>query len=79
MNRTLVSLIEAEYLRYKLLGERASEENGTFPFLFVKILKGFVGKVTHTRYQLTQEGKRGLAAYWKQIDEIRSLPSHMTR
>ena len=46
---------------------------------YVKILKGFVGKVTQTRYHLTGEGKRALVAYWKQIDEIRSLQSHMTR
>ena len=41
---------------------------------YVKILKGFVGKVTQTRYQLTRAGKRALDSYWKQIDEIRSLP-----
>ena len=40
---------------------------------YVKILKGFVGKVTQTRYQLTRAGKRALDRYWKQIDEIRSL------
>lgn len=40
---------------------------------YVKILKGFVGKVTQTRYHLTEEGRRALTVYWKQIDEIRSL------
>lgn len=45
---------------------------------YVKILKGFVGKVTQTRYHLTEEGKRALSVYWKSIDEIRSLSPHVS-
>ena len=45
---------------------------------YVRILKGFVGKVTQTRYHLTEEGKRALCGYWNQIDEIRLLSSNVS-
>ena len=35
MSRTFLSLIEAECLRYKLLGERASRRERNCPFLLV--------------------------------------------
>lgn len=54
-------------------GNLSSHMNRLEQVGYVKILKGFVGKVTQTRYRLTEEGKLALAAYWKHIDEIRSL------
>jgi DNA-binding MarR family transcriptional regulator len=40
---------------------------------YVRILKGFNGKVTHTRYQLTEAGREALSGYWKRLDTIRNL------
>ena len=40
---------------------------------YVRILKGFNGKVTWTRYQLTESGAEALSNYWKAIDKIRTL------
>jgi DNA-binding transcriptional ArsR family regulator len=40
---------------------------------YVEILKGFNGKVTQTRYQLTPVGREALAGYWSEIDGIRGL------
>ena len=40
---------------------------------YVEILKGFNGKVTHTRYRLTESGSEALARYWREIDEIRAI------
>jgi DNA-binding MarR family transcriptional regulator len=40
---------------------------------YVEILKSFNGKIPHTRYRLTQAGKKALAEYWAALDEIRRL------
>ena len=39
---------------------------------YVKILKGFNGKVTRTRYRMTEDGNEALARYWRELDEIRA-------
>ena len=85
--RILMLLSAVEETDFKFLqatleltnGNLSSHMNRLEKAGYVKILKGFVGKVTQTRYHLTEQGKRALAAYWKQIDEIRSLQSHMTQ
>ncbi len=40
---------------------------------FVEIQKGYRGKVPHTTYRMTDQGTTALSAYWKAVDEIRSL------
>ena len=40
---------------------------------YVRILKSFNGKIPHTRYRLTQTGKRALSKYWATLDEIRKM------
>jgi DNA-binding transcriptional ArsR family regulator len=44
---------------------------------YVEILKGFNGKVTHTRYRVTRSGGEALARYWKEIDEIRAIAENI--
>jgi DNA-binding transcriptional ArsR family regulator len=39
---------------------------------YITISKSFQGKMPHTRYRLTNLGRKRLAAYWQQIDEIRT-------
>lgn len=39
---------------------------------YITISKSFQGKMPHTRYRLTNLGRMRLAAYWQQIDEIRT-------
>jgi DNA-binding MarR family transcriptional regulator len=40
---------------------------------YIEILKGFNGKVTHTRYHLTDAGREALSWYWERLDGIRNL------
>ena len=84
--RILMLLSAVEETDFKFLqstlgltnGNLSSHMNRLEQAGYVKILKGFVGKVTQTRYRLTEEGKRALSAYWKHIDEIRSLSPHVS-
>ena len=39
---------------------------------YIKVTKSFQGKIPHTVYRLTAEGKRQLARYWQTMDEIRA-------
>ena len=39
---------------------------------YITISKSFQGKMPHTCYRLTNLGRKRLAAYWQQIDEIRT-------
>ena len=39
---------------------------------YIKVTKSFQGKIPHTGYRLTAEGKRRLARYWQTMDEIRA-------
>ncbi len=38
---------------------------------YVRVKKGFNGKVTHTDYCLTKKGRSALAAYWAALEKIR--------
>ena len=40
---------------------------------FVNINKSFNGRIPHTEFHITQEGRTALGQYWKDIDEIRAL------
>ena len=40
---------------------------------YVKILKSFNGKISHTAYCLTKMGKKALSKYWEILDEIKKL------
>ncbi len=40
---------------------------------YVEIIKSFNGKIPHTEYKLTKEGREGLAQYWASLDEIRKM------
>ena len=42
---------------------------------YIAISKSFEGKVPRTRYRLTNLGRKRLAAYWQQMDEIRAAGS----
>ena len=39
---------------------------------YLAISKRFEGKIPRTRYRLTDLGRERLAAYWRQMDEIRA-------
>ena len=39
---------------------------------YIAISKRFEGKIPRTRYRLTDLGRRRLAAYWRDMDEIRA-------
>ena len=40
---------------------------------YLQVKKSFKGKVPNTSYQLTPEGSRALAQYWKNLDAVRQL------
>ena len=40
---------------------------------YLKVKKAFKGKIPNTSYQLTQEGSKALAQYWKNLDAVRRL------
>lgn len=40
---------------------------------YLEIKKSFKGKIPNTSYQLTKEGVKSLAQYWKNLDAIRRL------
>jgi DNA-binding transcriptional ArsR family regulator len=39
---------------------------------YVTVTKSFRGRMPHTSYQLTKQGRISLAAYWEAIDAIRN-------
>ena len=39
---------------------------------YIAIAKSFAGKIPHTRYRITDLGRKRLAAYWREMDEIRA-------
>ncbi len=39
---------------------------------YIAISKSFEGKIPHTRYRLTALGRKRLAVYWQEMDEIRA-------
>ncbi|HOQ32288.1 MAG TPA: transcriptional regulator [Candidatus Hydrogenedens sp.] len=40
---------------------------------YVKVEKSFNGRVPHTEFQITPQGKEALEEYWRQLDSIRNL------
>ena len=40
---------------------------------FVSVNKTFVGRVPHTEYAITSEGRQALDAYWSALDAIRAM------
>jgi DNA-binding MarR family transcriptional regulator len=39
---------------------------------YVEVTKSFHGKIPHTDYRLTRQGKAALAKYWRALDQIRA-------
>ncbi len=40
---------------------------------YVKVEKSFNGRIPHTEFQITPQGRKALEEYWKQLDFIRNL------
>ena len=40
---------------------------------YVEVTKSFRGKMPHTEFRLTSDGREALAAYWASLDAIRAL------
>ena len=40
---------------------------------YVEVIKSFNGKIPHTDFRLTPAGRDALAAYWNELDAIRTL------
>ncbi|HOZ45456.1 MAG TPA: transcriptional regulator [Candidatus Hydrogenedentes bacterium] len=40
---------------------------------YIEVRKSFNGKIPHTDYRLTQDGREQLAAYWAGLEAIRAL------
>ncbi len=40
---------------------------------YVAVEKSFNGRIPHTEFQITAEGKEALDKYWRDIDAIRAL------
>ena len=38
---------------------------------YVKVIKGFNGKITHTQYALTAAGRKALEKHWQSLDKLR--------
>jgi DNA-binding MarR family transcriptional regulator len=39
---------------------------------YVKVTKGFNGKITHTQYALTAAGRKALEKHWQSLDRLRT-------
>lgn len=44
---------------------------------YVEVIKSFKGRVPHTEFRLTDQGREALVAYWAGLDAIRSLRDGM--
>lgn len=40
---------------------------------YIKVSKGFNGRVTHTKYSMTRDGRKALVDYWSALDRIRCV------
>jgi DNA-binding MarR family transcriptional regulator len=40
---------------------------------YVEVEKGFVGRIPHTDFRITAEGRAALDQYWNDLDAIRQL------
>ena len=43
---------------------------------YVEVSKGFNGKIPHTNYKISADGRKALSGYWEAIDEIRTSTSN---
>jgi DNA-binding MarR family transcriptional regulator len=39
---------------------------------YVRVMKGFNGKITHTQYALTAPGRKALEKHWLALDKLRA-------
>jgi DNA-binding transcriptional ArsR family regulator len=39
---------------------------------YVRVMKGFNGKITHTQYGLTGAGRKALDKHWQTLEELRA-------
>ena len=39
---------------------------------YVRVMKSFNGKITHTEYGLTAAGRKALDRHWRTLDELRA-------
>jgi DNA-binding transcriptional ArsR family regulator len=39
---------------------------------YVEVQKGFNGKIPHTNYRITDDGRSALSGYWDALDQIRT-------
>ncbi len=39
---------------------------------YVEVQKGFNGKIPHTDYRITDNGRKALSGYWAALDKIRT-------
>jgi len=46
---------------------------------YVQVAKGFNGKITHTEYSLTPQGRKALAEHWTALDQLRKLTAKRDR
>lgn len=40
---------------------------------YIVVSKGFNGRVTHTKYSMTRQGRKAFADYWSTLDRIRCV------
>jgi DNA-binding MarR family transcriptional regulator len=40
---------------------------------YVQVTKGFNGKITHTQYALTSQGRKALDRHWTMLDKLRAV------
>lgn len=40
---------------------------------YVEIIKSFNGRIPHTEFRVSREGKEALEAYWRDLDAIRTM------
>lgn len=40
---------------------------------YVSIVKSFNGRIPHTDFRITEEGRKALEQYWARLDAIRSM------
>lgn len=40
---------------------------------YVEVIKSFKGKIPHTQFRLTSDGRSALEEYWTGLDQIRAL------
>jgi DNA-binding MarR family transcriptional regulator len=46
---------------------------------YVKVTKGFHGKITNTQYALTLRGRKALSQHWESLDKLRAVSNGKRR